>query len=249
MPTIEVNPRIVGRRFAYAATFAAGAYAIVSGAKWLRYGKPKPSRWCERDELLDCFMPVYDVVERHQIRVEAPASSAFAAACEVDLDDVRIASAIFKARELILGGHRHDAPQPGGLLPWAKALGWRVLMERPDREVVLGAATRPWEADVTFRPIPPDEFAPFDEPGYVKIAWTLRVDPLGEHSSLLRTETRAIATDVTARVKFRRYWAVFSPGIVLIRRAMLKPIKRAAEQRAARDRLVSASTGDLDPQC
>jgi len=51
--------------------------------------------------------------------------------------------------------------------------------------------------------------------------------------SIFRSETRAIATDADARAKFRRYWALVSPGVLLIRRAMLAPIKAEAERRVA----------------
>jgi hypothetical protein len=106
-----------------------------------------------------------------------------------------------------------------------------VLAEVPGREVVAGAVTRPWEADVTFRSIPPDAFAAFAEPDYVKIVWTLRADEIGDSASVFRTETRAIATDASARRKFRRYWAIVSPGIALIRWASLGPLRREAERR------------------
>jgi hypothetical protein len=62
--------------------------------------------------------------------------------------------------------------------------------------------------------------------------WTLRADPVDDHSSIFRTETRAVATDATARARFRRYWAFTSPGIALIRRLSLGPLKRDAERRA-----------------
>jgi hypothetical protein len=65
-----------------------------------------------------------------------------------------------------------------------------------------------------------------------KIAWTLRADPQGDDASIFRTETRAIATDATARSKFRRYWSLVSPGIILIRVATLGPIRDEAERRA-----------------
>lgn len=54
--------------------------------------------------------------------------------------------------------------------------------------------------------------------------------------STLRTETRAIATDADARKKFRRYSSFFSPGIILIRWAVLAPVKREAERRAREQR-------------
>jgi len=66
----------------------------------------------------------------------------------------------------------------------------------------------------------------------VKIVWTLRADPVGESESMFHTETRVTTTDQTARTKFRRYWARFSPGIILIRRIMLGLLKTDAERRA-----------------
>jgi hypothetical protein len=99
---------------------------------------------------------------------------------------------------------------------------------------VFGAVTRPWEANVTFQAVAPGDFAAFDEPGLVKIVWNLRSDPIDPTSSIFRTETRAIATDAEARRRFRRYWTAFSPGIIVIRWAMLRPLKKAAERGAHR---------------
>jgi hypothetical protein len=66
----------------------------------------------------------------------------------------------------------------------------------------------------------------------VKIVWRLRADPAGTADSVFRTETRAATTDSTARAKFRWYWSKASPGIWLIRRMTLRPLKRNAERRA-----------------
>ena len=122
------------------------------------------------------------------------------------------------------------------------ALGWVVLADVPDRALVVGAVTKPWEPNVTFRPVPADAFPTFDEPGYVRIAWTLRAEPTGVDRSLFLTETRAAATDATARARFRRYWSFLSPGIRLIRRMSLGPIKTRAEA-LARGVQASASAG------
>jgi hypothetical protein len=54
-----------------------------------------------------------------------------------------------------------------------------------------------------FRALPPDDFAAFSDPDYVKIAWTLRADPAGAKNSVFRSETRVVATDPGARRKFR----------------------------------------------
>src|SRR5262249_41151260 len=244
--------RSSARFITYVTGLAAGLYAARAAATWLRYGRVKPSGWGERDAQLDCFMPVYEVADRHHIDVEAPADVTFATLSELDLERCGLVNAIFKARALILGSTADRTNQPRHLLESVQELGWRILAEQPGVGVVLGAGTRPWEADVVFRGIPSEQFAGFDEPNYVKIVWTLRADPIGEHKSIARTETRAIATDDVARAKFRRYWSVFSPGIVLIRRAMLADAKREAERRAfasirdGRDRFARAYAGGVD---
>jgi hypothetical protein len=210
----------------------AAAYATYVGVTWYRYGTRTARRDEESDALLDGFMPAYEITERHHIRVAAPAALTLAVAGELDLQASPVVRAIIRTRELILGATGGEQPHPRGLLAGVKALGWGVLATVPGREVVVGAVTRPWEPDVTFRAVPPEEFAGFSEPGYVKIAWTIRADEINAAESVFRTETRAIATDAEARKKFRRYWSFFSPGIILIRWAVLTPVKREAERRA-----------------
>ncbi len=178
-------------------------------------------------------MPLYEVVELHQLHVAAPCEITFAAASNLDIQKSAAIRALFKGRECILRSEPEKTIPPQPLLTWAKALGWGLLAEVPGREVVMGAVTRPWEANVLFRPLPPEEFAAFHEPGYVKIAWTLRADPVTATESVARTETRVTTTDAAARAKFRRYWSFLSPGIVLIRKVALKMVKNEAEARAA----------------
>ncbi|MGE3958743.1 MAG: hypothetical protein AB7H96_18665 [Vicinamibacterales bacterium] len=214
-----------------AAGVAAGAYAAWAGSAWLRYGHVAPPSPAAADPLLDHFMPVYEVVERHHIRVGAPADVTYAAAKEMDLTRSRIVRAIFRTRELLLGAEPEHAARPSGIVALTQSLGWGVLAEHPGRELVMGAVTQPWMANVVFRALPPDTFAGFEEPGFVKIAWTLRADPLDATRSVFRTETRVIATSADARVKFRRYWAWLSPGIIIIRRLSLRPLKAEAERR------------------
>ena len=93
--------------------------------------------------------------------------------------------------------------------------------------------TQPWDAAPTFRSVPAGDFTAFREPGYVKIAWTPRADPVGDQESMFHTETRVATTDPEARRRFRRYWSYVAPGVELIRLAMLGPLKKAAEKAAS----------------
>jgi hypothetical protein len=215
---------------AFAAGAAAAGYATYVGVTWARYGNPARGRPEEQDDLLDRFIPRYDIVERHHIAVDAPADVTFEVSKLTTLSASPVARAIFRGRELLMGASGTLQRRDRGILEETLSLGWGVLAEIPGREIVVGAVTQPWHANVTFRSLSPDDFATFDEPAYVKIAWTLRADPLDDNHSIFRTETRAVATDAFAREKFRLYWSCLSPGIILIRRAMLGPVKRTAER-------------------
>jgi hypothetical protein len=209
-------------------------YAGVVGVTWLRYGQAAESAGGgEADPLLDVFMPVYEVSEQHDIAIAAPADVAFSAAKEMDLFGPRPVRMIFKLRELILRGESRAVAGPRDLVSVAHSWGWGTLAEVPGHELVFGAVTRPWEANVVFRPLAPAEFVAFNEPGFVKIVWTLRVDSIDAGHCRFRTETRAVTTDPVARGKFRRYWAWVSPGVWLIRTLSLEPLKSSAERRAA----------------
>jgi hypothetical protein len=222
------------------AGLAAGGYLTYTALAWARYGRARAARGREADALLDRFMPAYDVVERHHIAVNAPAEDVLAAAKSQELDRLPLIRGIFRMRQMVMGADEVAAVLPRALLPQMLALGWGVLAEHPGREVVVGAVTKPWQANVVFEALRPDTFEPFDQPGYVKIAWTLRADPLGEHWSMFRTETRAVATDVEARRRFRLYWSLASPGIGLIRWLSLRPLKMAAEERVTVQQTLSA---------
>lgn len=216
---------------------AAGAGAAVAGYAALvainraRYGKVKSPTGAARDSLLDRFMPDPEVAERHAIYVNAPADVVIEAAKDLELMKSPVVRAIIRARELVLGGEPDTRPHPSHLLEQMLSIGWVVLAEQPGREVVLGAVTQPWVANPVFRSVPADEFAAFDEPDYVKIAWTLCAKPIDDRRSIFRTETRARATDARAKTRFRNYWSLVAPGVELIRLALLPSVKWQAEQR------------------
>jgi hypothetical protein len=207
-------------------------YGGYVAATWSRYGR-RSAKNAISDDLMDRFMRDCEVSDHHARRVRAPAAITFAAACDSELGESPIVEAIFKVRELIFGRPGRQVVATGGLVEEIKSFGWGVLAEVPDREIVFGAVTQPWKSDVKFRAVPPAEFAAFDEPGYVKIIWMLRVHPLGASRSIVRTETRVTTTDADARAKFRWYWSFLSPGIKIIRLVMLEQIKASAEHRFA----------------
>lgn len=227
------------RRAAVAAGAAIGTgalgYAAYAASTWHAYGRPDSDAETEaREDILDAFMPSWEVSERHAIEVAAPAAVTFAAARAMDVNRAPLVRAIFALRSLParLRG-RHVQWPARSLVDETLAIGWRILAEVPDRALVMGAYTQPWKAEVEFRGLPADRFVAFDDPGFAKIVWTLEAEPLTPERSRFVTRTRVQTTDVSSRRRFRRYWALLSPGILLIRRASLGLVKRDAERRFA----------------
>jgi hypothetical protein len=92
------------------------AYGGYVAMAWSRYGHAKAPDNGEQDPLLDRFMPSYEIVERHSIRVDAPAAVTFDAAREIDLQSSFVVRAIFRAREVILGARADDRQHSRGLV-------------------------------------------------------------------------------------------------------------------------------------
>ena len=103
-------------------------------------------------------------------------------------------------------------------------LGFILLGETPGVELVWGQVSRPWQplAAPTGPPRTLEEFAGFDQPGFAKIAFSLRVDAGGDGASILTMETRVALTDDQSRRRFRRYWRLIGPFSALIRRLALR---------------------------
>jgi hypothetical protein len=217
------------------AAFVIG-WATVAAATWLRYGRTRAD--LGRVPLPDAVLPDPEVDECHSVRVAAPADVTLAAACGLDLQASPVNKAILGIRTLParLRGEPVRVEASEGLLAETLALGWGRLAEDPGREIVMGGITQPWHGEATFRPLPPDAFRSFAEPGWAKIVWTLAVEPAGADACIFHTRTRVATTDPGSRRLFRRYWAIFSPGIVLIRYEVLRLVKAAAEAQAAAPR-------------
>jgi hypothetical protein len=218
------------------------AWALVS---WARYGRDAGTQSGSRAEQ---FVPDYEVVELFRRRVHAPAPLTLSVARSTSLTSSALIRGIFRARELMMRSHI-DKPFPaGGVVDQMLTLGWSMLDSAPRREIVLGAVTQPWRGDVVFRALPPGEFIAFHEPGFVKIVVVIAADPVDDSTSVFRIETFVATTDTLARKRFRRYWSVFSPGILLIRQLALNAVKRDAEERYRQAQRGSPrSTGEHAP--
>jgi hypothetical protein len=158
---------------------------------------------------LDEFLPVYDVVERHERLVDASPADALAAALASPVAPDGLVRALFRLRGLHGGGTVHGA---------MRAMGFSELVHEPDC-VVVGGAGRPWT--------PRGGIVGFDKAGPGQVRMLLEVSAtLVDGRALLYTETRVAAMDDRARRAFRRYWRAVGPFSGVIRRRWLAAAER-----------------------
>ena len=192
--------------------------------------------------LLDHYLPRYDVTEAHAVVVDADSALTWQAVRRCDLSRSAVTRTLLELRDLpnrlqtILRRRPSERSRPPLTLDEMERAGFLLLGERPDDEIVFGTIVQPWKAVTDNQPAPDievDGFAAFDTPGYVKVAFNIRVESYGRGRTLVTTETRTAATDPTSLRRFGRYWLVVGPFSALIRRLTLRIVKSDAERRAS----------------
>ena len=165
-------------------------------------------------------MPEYDRREVHRRRIHAPADAIWEAAKELRGDEMTAMRALMGIRTL--GRGSRDGSRT--VLSAFRGMGFRVIDEEPEREIVIAGIGRFWQPSGGLRKVESrEQFAAFAEPRYAKVAFNFLLE--GE---TLSTETRIAGTDAHARRRFGAYWTLIRPGSGLIRREWLRAIEKRA---------------------
>ena len=172
--------------------------------------------------LIDQFLPLYDVVERHGIIVNAPVERVYAEVRNLDLSSSRVARALFRLRGI--SGGRHNT------LDSVLKMGFILLAEQPNEEIVLGVVGRFWKPSGGLLRMDRDDFLGYDRPGYAKGAWNFHLSNADRGVSVT-TETRVRCLDSRSRRRFLLYWLLVGPFSGLIRMEMLRIIRQNSEER------------------
>jgi hypothetical protein len=99
-------------------------------------------------------------------------------------------------------------------------------LENPGREMCVGSIGKFWKSNIEFAPDAQQRFQTFTEPGFGKLAWSLRVDPRVGGGSWITFDLRVGATDDEAWRTFGRYWLLIGQFSHLIRRGLLGALER-----------------------
>ncbi len=185
-------------------------------------------------DLLDAYLPVYDVAITEHLVVEAGPGLTYEAVKALDFLTIRspLVVAAMYARGLpsLLRGHPAQAPSELRLTSGSPGLpGWLHLGEDAGRAVAFGAVGQFWKTDIEWRQVALADFAAFEEPGWGKIACQLLVRPDGPDRTVLSYECRTGTTDLTARRRMARYWWLIRPFVAYIQRASLRTLRQNAQ--------------------
>lgn len=183
------------------------------------------------DMLIDNYLSNYDVRHIHETVVEAEPAHAYRVLRAMNFNHSLVIRTLFAIRNFPAKLFRRSSASVKKLpeqsfLDFAQSIGWQILEELPDRELVCGAITKPWEIDVKFHGMSGSELKTFSEPGFTKIVWSMASTPEPDGRARVILETRVAATDESSRRKFKLYWFVFGPFIGLIRIMILRMLKR-----------------------
>ena len=190
--------------------------------------------------LLDHYLPRYDVTETHAVVVDAGTDLTWQAVQRCDLSRSAVIRVLLELRSLphrlqgVLNGRPSETARPPLTLDDMERAGFLLLDERPGHEIAFGIVVQPWNTvtdDKSAPRVEADRFAAFDIPGYVKVAFNIRVEPYGNRRALITTETRTAATDPMSLRRFARYWLLVGPFGALIRRVMPRIVKADLKRR------------------
>lgn len=177
---------------------------------------------------LERTVPVYHFRERHSRLIAAPPEAVWRALVSLTVNDLTVTRALLALRHL--GRHGGHSPVRDGATVRPLFTDGPVTMleiEAP-HYAVGGAVARPWQPEPDRRTATTiEQFAAFDEPGWVKYLIDFNLTTEGANTRL-STETRGYSTDDRARRLFRLYWTAIRLPSGITRMDMLTAIARIA---------------------
>jgi hypothetical protein len=178
---------------------------------------------------LDLFVPKPALVEIDRAEVAADAQRTWTTVRDLDLAQSALVRTLFALRTVPdrLKGRRPQLRlRLDDLISTRDEPGFQILSEDAPHEIAAGAIGKVWRPAIPFVHVPDGAaFAAFLEPGYVKVAWALRVTAGSESTSHVEFELRVAATSDDAWQKFTRYFRLIGPGSHVIRRVLLAQLE------------------------
>ena len=175
---------------------------------------------------LDRLIPAPRLVEVDHVDLAVSPARAWDEVRHANLGDSPLVRALFTVRTLPDRIARRGASEPfelriDALRSSPEEPGFQILADDGASEIVVGAIGKVWHLQIPFVHVEgPEAFRATSEAQLVKVAWALRVTPLGDMDSRVTLELRVDAMDADAWARFRRYFMAVGPGSRFIRRSL-----------------------------
>jgi hypothetical protein len=154
-------------------------------------------------DALDDWLPSAAVRSRHRRSAAAPPAELWQAARGVRLSDTRRLGRLVRWR---IPGLADD------LTYHELFRGYPFcVLDEGDQHLVSGLCGRIWTLHRDYPRLSADEFADWDEPGTVRVAFAHWVEADGDGRAELHSEARVEPVDARARLRLRATWAVVGP--------------------------------------
>ena len=177
--------------------------------------------------LIEGFLRDYDLSAAYETPISRPPSVVYRSLLRSDFREVWLVRCLMTLRT---GKWMRRSLEPRDLHQRLEGSGFFVIAEVPDQELVIGVAGRFWRPDGgRCTDLTPAGFPGFSRPGYAKVAWNFSLQSGSAETTVLSTETRIKCFGQEALRKFRLYWSVVGPFSGVIRKAILRQVKHAAE--------------------
>lgn len=189
--------------------------------------------------MLDRLIPTPRLLEVDSADLAAPPERVWELVRHGELGQSPLIRALFALRTLperLHGKHENAGIRIDDLESSPEQPGFQILAEDPPHEFAVGAIGKVWQAEIPFVHVPTAaDFAAFDRGGFIKVAWAIRVNALGERDSRIEFELRVDATDDESWQKFERYFRLIGRASHFIRRSLLASLERALGSPEARE--------------
>lgn len=185
----------------------------------------------EHTTRLDAWIPQPDAREIHSRTVEANPQHLYDALKHKPLQFRGPSRALMSVRfigELLKGKSKHTAK--ASFVDLALRLGFVILDEEPNEELILGFVGRFWQLVPEILPIKAEDFLAFNRPGYAKAVVNFKITNIDGMRYSLSTETRVKGCDPRSTRILRCYWFLIRPFSGLIRHDTLRAIADAARE-------------------
>jgi hypothetical protein len=181
--------------------------------------------------MIEDLIPVPRKLEVDRVDLAAPPQAVWEYVRHANLAESPLVRALFGLRELPsrLRGAPIETPDVriDDLRSTPDRPGFQLFDDDVHGEVLVGAIGKVWHLDIPFLHVADARaYREFSDPGWVKVAWTMRVEPLEERATRFVVEVRVDATDDASWTKFTRYWRFVGPGSHFIRRTLLAHLRR-----------------------